>query len=483
MEQPPVNKSTSVIPFIILVFALTIGATLVAKGLDRNAVMGDWANRRCDFPVMMAAPLFKPSDDPRSSAEFAASNFDFCMKDLQSKSLRTAIEPLFSLFKGQVAASTTIADTTNNLRGIMTNIVKDTTGIMLGTFYEQFKKYAVAAGSIAQRMRMAFNRITASTQAMLYMALSTIRAILNGIDFIILVAVIIVTILAILFIILFFVLFPSVPLILAVISILVAAGAEVGSLRETFCFAPHTLVQLEDGTFLPIANLKIGDRVSTGGKVTGVFVFDGTKTPLYNINGVHVAGDHMMQHPITGKWLYVKDYEGAVPGVKPYTRVYCPVIDNRIIPIESERGCMIFRDWEEVDGSGTAADVWERWVWSELNGSIPFETSPAAGAPIGYNNATIRTVKIGDYVRDKNNMLTRVIGLYSGLQGEYAGNWELCNDGVWRRNGSQIAEPGIVYHLVTESGTFIVGDTVVRDATEVGYTRIGESYDTILASI
>jgi hypothetical protein len=148
---------------------------------------------------------------------------------------------------------------------------------------------------------------------------------------------------------------------------------------------------------------------------------------------------------------------------------------------------MIFRDWEEVDGSGTGAatgtDVWERWVWSELNGTAPFEMSPAAGAPIGYNNATIRTVKIGDYVRDKNNMLTRVIGLYSGLQGEYSGNWQLCTDGVWRRNGSQITAPGIVYHLVTESGTFMVGDTVVRDATEVGYMRICESYDTILASI
>ena len=501
----PIEQGTrstqSVIPFILLIVAFTASVPIIAKALDRSKIMAEWPARRCDVGVMFLAPLFQQSYDKRSAAQFSADNFDFCMKSLQTAALDTATDPMYSIFESQLGASNTIASALNNMRVTLSNTFKSTSGLLVGKFYEEFKKYVAAVSLTMQRIKMAMNRVAASTQAMLYMAISTIRAILNAVDFILLVALIIVTILAILFIILFFVLFPSVPLILAVISLIVAAGVEVGNLRDTFCFAPHTLVKLADGSVMPIARLELGEELWGGGKVTGMYMFDGTSSQMFDIYGVHVAGDHIMEGRGTGStgsptWIHVYDHPDATPVNDTYCRVYCPAVDNRRLTIASKNGDVVFKDWEEVE-TAEQEEVWERWVWAQLNPGVEYtETITevqgfAPSTPVcvyGKGNVPISAVKIGDLVEDDGHgTFTRVLGQYTGMNkaiGALSSNWvKAVGEQRWMRDADPI-KSSLVRHLVTESGTFMVDSTkCVRDVTEVGNCYIAKSYDIILSAL
>jgi hypothetical protein len=488
-----------VLPFIFLIVVLTSGVAVAAKALDRNIIMADWKNRRCDTASIFLAPLFKSPDDSRSYMEFAVDNFDFCMKSLQTAAVDSAMQPLYSTAKAQLGATETIAGTMNNLRATLSNIMSSTRDTVLVSFYDEFKRYIAAISLTMQRIRMAANRISASTQAMLYMAISTIRGILNAIDFILLVAIIVLTILAILFIIFFFVLFPSVPLILAVIAALVGAGiGQVAELRDTFCFAPHTLVKLADGSVIPIARIELGDMLWGGAKLTGMYVFNGSSSQMFGLRGVHVAGDHIVRRD-DGTWGYVKDHPDAEKIGATYMRVYCPIVDGRELTVSCATGEMVFKDWEEV-ADDVAEREWERWAWKYLNPGVEYEPTNCTGEMAqGFNPATtvmvygkgatsIADVKIGDLVFDiggdgHGEQYTKVLGVYEGICPAplaWSSNWvRSAADGVWRRELRPISDCRL-RHLVTESGTFYINGMLVRDATEVGNRAIAESYDTVM---
>jgi hypothetical protein len=497
METASQQHQKSVIPFIAVLFVMVLGSLSIVKSLDIPAIKAAWAERRCELAVMATAPLFQPADDTRTAAEFAMENFDFCMKNMQQESIKSVMAPVYEMSSAQLGASTTVATTLNNLRATMSNTTKNTMSILLGSFYTQFKQYAYAASLTMQRLRMAFDRITASTNAMLYMALSTVRAILNGIDFVLLVAIIMVTILAIIFIILFFILFPSIPLILSVLALLVSAGAAVGDLRDTFCFAPHTLVHTEKGDYIPISQLRIGVRLAGGGIVKGMYTFNGTSTPLYDLHGVHVAGDHIVLNHLTNKWCYVKDHPHAITITNTYGALYCPVVDNRRVPVLNSSGSVfIFKDWEELETESQERE-WESWVWRTLNGGDEPDELPVYDY-IGYNRRSlvvkhgdtgtcstpISAICIGDLVEDISGGITRVTGAYRGVGcvGEVCGNLIMENSG-WRRSCTVSPKTDIMYHLVTESGTFIVNNMVTRDATDVGSTTIDGSYGFVIDSL
>ena len=64
-----------------------------------------------------------------------------------------------------------------------------------------------------------------------------------------------------------------------------------------FCFDPTTPIQLEDGRFVPISELKIGDRLiphvgNLNPVVTSIFRFDGTNTPMVKIRDVTMSPEH-----------------------------------------------------------------------------------------------------------------------------------------------------------------------------------------------
>jgi len=64
-------------PFMLIVFGLIFALGLTIASLERTSVMNNWANRRCELPVVTASMFFKPDSDPRTKGDFSKDNFNF----------------------------------------------------------------------------------------------------------------------------------------------------------------------------------------------------------------------------------------------------------------------------------------------------------------------------------------------------------------------------------------------------------------------
>jgi hypothetical protein len=228
--------------------------------------------------------------------------------------------------------------------------------------------------------------------------------------------------------------------------------------------------------------------------MTGMYVFDGQNSQMFDLRGVHVAGDHIVKGDC-GKWMYVKDHPDARQIGDKYQRVYCPVVEGRQLTICGTSGDIVFKDWEEVDDEESEAE-WEKWAWRHLNPGREYERGEGEGEgsaeASGFNPAStvtvygkgeipISEVRIGDLVYDMGpSEYTRVLGLYDSY-GSTTSRWIHCEDGAWRRRTCICTNEYRQKHLVTESGTFYVNWVGwVRDATEVGNGAIADSYNTII---
>jgi hypothetical protein len=88
------------------------------------------------------------------------------------------------------------------------------------------------------------------------------------------------------------------------------AGKAINAAKKIFCFAPDEMVEMKDGTQVPIADLHLGDHTA-GGVVDSIRLSRTEKGTLYNYRGVVVTGYHAVKQ--YGKWVRVKDADGAIP--------------------------------------------------------------------------------------------------------------------------------------------------------------------------
>jgi hypothetical protein len=109
---------------------------------------------------------------------------------------------------------------------------------------------------------------------------------------------------------------------------------------------------------------------------------------------------------------------------------------------------------------------------------------------------SITAVSIGDnvlsYDADNNMTYTRILGTL--LQNGVVGNSGIGNDSwiysaeqnMWIHPAEEQGTQALLYNIVTASGTFLVeknGLLNVRDALEVGVSRISETYSFVLAEL
>ena len=66
-------------PIILVILGLTVGLAFIFAYMNVEKIKADWPNQRCNPLVMISGFLYKPSDDTRSSGEFAQDNFQFCI--------------------------------------------------------------------------------------------------------------------------------------------------------------------------------------------------------------------------------------------------------------------------------------------------------------------------------------------------------------------------------------------------------------------
>jgi hypothetical protein len=125
-------------------------------------------------------------------------------------------------------------------------------------------------------------------------------------------------------------------------------GRRVGKMfRRRRCFAPETLIKLQDGNEVAMKDLKLGDILINGSVVNGVMNILNETNPYYKIHSseldrdIFVTGSHYIKDGNVYK--AVKNFSGAEVTTKIDREVSCLITSDHKIPV----GEFVFWDWED----------------------------------------------------------------------------------------------------------------------------------------
>ena len=507
-------------PFMLITFGLLFALGLTISQLERTNIMKNWAENRCDFPIVTLGMFFKPEDDPRSTNEFAKENFSFCMKSVVDKFMEVLMAPINTIFETQVNVAGSSVSMLNIIRSVTAKMY-EVFSKMMEQYFKKFNSSVYEMSRIVQYLNMAMTRLNAVVMSFLYTGITMFRGMINTIKFIIKVCLIMTGIMLAIIIILFFILFPLIPFILAVLGMIIynivivnnvigeTSGGTIATAqthKDGICFSKDTQIITKNG-LVSISDIKIGDELGDNlndyGKVTAVIVMSGKNVKLFNLHGVYVSGSHVVKEDV---WKCVSDSSAIQTDVESDI-LYCLNTTSRIIPVHSNK-TILFRDWEEIaDEDKNGQYMWNYLILTKLNNSSHyskwkdglsiFET-PFMNVKVKTSNGfvDISTIRVLDKVLDRNGNEQDVIGIVTGrITGKNANEWhtELYEydeyDKVWKRGKSTII-PGTDSMegrtLITETGEFIILDgkeKVVRDFTDIGHRSIHETYPFVLSRL
>jgi hypothetical protein len=502
--------------FIILSIVLALGVARIIVGYEAQSVMSQWAKYRCQPSIMAFASLFKPNGEPRSDAQFIIDNFNFCTSEIAKSVLEIALKPIFDVVVKMIESAISSIGYVMNLRTLASNLFHGLER-MFDIFGRRFNLTVHEFHKTFIKQISALEKANAIATASLFAGLSTIKAIMNAFELMIIVCIVILVILVVLVIFLFFLLAPTIPLIIIVLAIIggTAYAGSTGGMGDAFCFHPGTMVALKGGTSKLISEINLNDILADGSTVISTMKFKtAPETELWNIDGVIVSGSHIIY--TNGKAKFVREsnlasiYQGDLP-----TYLYCLNTSSHKIPVLGKTQTYIFADWEELDAS--EMDDWSEFVHYFLNsnekrvGQLDVNLLESEGGfahnqkVIVNNNGIIVSVpmcelRLGDLVLDSGGF-TKVIGSVKINSSEIKtfGNlnsvqlsgstWTLdISDNKWKYAG-EIAN-WLPNHPVsdnvaifTESGTFKIGETLFRDFSDIGLNNIYSSYNFTLSRL
>lgn len=482
--------------FVALTLALTIGLVIIESSGSRQDVMAHWAERRCDFDVLMGSFMYKPPEDSRSATSFAADNFNFCVTSKTTAYLESIFGVLFEVLRKQFAASEILTQVFKVLR-VQLNSIYQPFASMMNRFFTKFRQIGSVASITFQQLFMAMKKAAGTAIASIFVALSLQTVFLNTIDFVIKVIMIVLYILMALVFIFFL---PILPLL--VIVIITVAGIErsmpgsTGPMGSVFCFHKETNVITKQGE-QHICSLKPGDVLQNDVVVQAVIEVPGEQ--LYELDKVLVSGYHCVYHD--NDIIYVKEHPRAIKSEKNEETLWTLITDKREIPIMGSRGPLRFLDWDEIPDSREAEKAWEMVAHGMLNRTNIVNSMVPTSAPCldrclkvwmyqgGWR--PLYLVKVGDWIYGKDSFV-KVTGIcerivHTGIGVDQNrmtdGNWILSDKGdQWKHPEGKIDNitwQGI--QLITDLGLFKVRmingqEHVVRDFTEVGAQQILSSH-------
>lgn len=501
------NEQNTMTMFIALLMVMLSLFGIVLGSSTRQDIMAHWDERRCDLDVMFMGFLYKPDSNKTSAISFSTENFNFCIGTKTTAFLNTLFAPLFEILKKQMDVADIMRTAMNSLRE-MTHDIFAPFSTLMDKFWNKFKQIGALSSRIFQQLYMAMKKAAGITTASMYLAISLQASFMNGIDLVINVIMIVLIILLVLAIIFFLPILPvMVFVIIAMTGIESAFPGRTGDMGGIFCFAPNTKVLVAGGYSRNIQELALGDILADGSTVEAVVELPGPSSPLYELNGVYVSGGHRVWSTETGDFVSVKDHPDAIISEVRVQTVWTLITSSRVIPVKGDFGPIRFADWEELPADTHFSEAWDLIVRDMLNSDrSPADTLRAAipkYAPCLDMSMMVKTysgglvplvnVKRGDWILDSNSW-TQVIGICRREVNGGIGNkgsrltdgvWILGDDNIWVHPSLEGLEDQWKWQgmqLITDSGQFKVytADTqnsyIVRDFTEVGHSRLAESY-------
>jgi hypothetical protein len=489
--------------FIVLSIIVFLVYSYCAVMLNVQPIKDDWANQRCNPKVMpFAGFINKPPG--KSIGDFTQENFTYCVQNILKSITGYAVQPLTyitsmlqSLYLEILKQIQGVRDMINNVRNSMSALAKEVMGRIMNMM--------IPLQQIIIGMKDAMGKIQGILTAALFTSLGSYYALksLMGaiVEFIVIILLVLLALIIILWILPFTWPFAAVnsaiflaiaiPLTIIVVFLTQVLGVQSSAVPQLRCFDENTLLEMADNSKIAIINIKIGDKLANGNIVTAKMKVDAANLDMYLIDDVIVSGCHIIKKS-EYDWIPVSTHDLSQKIEKydkPY--VYCLNTTSKTININN----LVFSDWDEICGVKLIRmkeiigkkfllnifNVKDSDIHKYLDGGFDENTQIVLNDG---TNKLITEIQINDILENGE----RVYALVE-IDGTNVNKQVICNLGenkyfvggpklnftdtnlgqtstlqlnnkncITRINNSEK-----LYHLVTDKGTFKVGDLIFND--------------------
>ena len=494
---------------LCIIFILAITYYHILNNIE--PIKADWSNQRCHPSVIPFAGIINKGPG-ESTFEYTQKNFTECTQMILESITDNAFKPFYFLldviakqFKSFIQAIKGIRGQFDKIRVNIRTIVEDIMSRGLNITIPIVKLVIVMKsmiGKIQGTITAAIYTLLGSyfgLKSFMLFFISLIMKILYGL---------IATITALWISSIFLpmtiptaiatsatmsaILIPTIAIQVMMSNIMELSTSSPPNVPPRACFAGNTKIQLQNGEVVHFNSLETGSILHDGSVVNAIMKLSAYDQYVYDICGIIVTGNHSIFHETMG-WITVKEHpESSLVSNDKFKDpfVYCINTNTKTIKI----GDLTFSDWDDLD------DI----DFAQLKQNSPlsdtFDTSDVhkiLGA--GFHEDTLITLRNGEKkpiseVKVNDLLLggQRICGviklngkdILSGVRENIlfeetetrkkislisTGNIMVIDPERGVINTSNINSTGNtifpidVYHLLTDTGSFIVNDVQVKD--------------------
>ena len=438
-EAPP-----SLFSIIVLVLTLCVGLALSMSVGYLKQIFSNFASYRCNPVMMPFAGLFGYN---------ASENFQFCLSNILQGRLAEVFSPLFSLLGTFGTTLEMVVNAALGLRKLFSNFLLTVNGF-ISNVQSRIKMLMTTVRMSFLKMKELMGKVYGTMFAVLGLGTSGLTAAGN------------------------------------------LADNNLVKFMLEFCFAPETVVVLEDGTQKTMESLEMGDRLAPLGSgftpvVTSLFRFDGRKTPMVRIGDVVVSAFHFVEWD--GKMVEATEHPHAIP-LPSLPALCCLNVTGHRFLVGTQG--LVAADYDE-DESEDVVRATQAVAVTALNGTNAEANGEAVSDySLGLSNDAEVRMKDGTWKRIGDVRLgdvTEHAGVVKGLVkeacesvvetpcGPFAAAQLVWSLEKWRRAAAVWPlKKGthVLSHLITErcGALELRGDVFVRDYREAAVPEMEEAY-------
>lgn len=377
---------TSVIITVILLVILFVVYSYYKSKINSQPIRDNWNKYRCYPDVIPFAGMIN-APEGESVNNYTQMNFNYCLNEMVKPVTKLAVNPLDYLMQGLIAIYGVIAKIITYIRQ-MIDKVRNAIMAIVANIWQRILKFLIPIQEMIIRTMDLFAKSLGTMKVAMQTLIGGYITFKSGVGFMVtagafslivgaaaLLILYGMAIAAILlmpwtlgFVLGLIVLFTTAYIIVMVFVLIIInfmdsvmevrpqlpgiappPGKPKPPPKELWfgCFDKNTLIKMENGNKIPIIDIKIGDVLSDGGKVTSVFQTSSFSQKMFLLDGVLVSGTHYVKYG--NKWTTVKDHPESfnVELIEPYKEpiLYCLNTTTKQIPIHDT----IFSDWDEID--------------------------------------------------------------------------------------------------------------------------------------
>ena len=431
---------------ILTVVLIAVLFNVFIGGIFGN-IIKNWPQYRCNPLVMPFAGLFGYD---------STENFNFCMKSIFSSNAAAVLGPVYGLMSKFTDIAGTISNAANSFRYLIANLMNGMERLM-NSYRDRFQFLIFQIRMSFMKMLSLLGKLYGTFYAIIFMGLSGLGAANN-----------------------------------------VANNDLVKFLLE-FCFDPDTPIELADGSVKKLSDLVVGDVLKAVDgktpKITSLFRFDGSKTPMVKIGSVHVSKQHFTFY--NDDWIKAEDHPDAVEA-ESIPELVCLNTDTHVLTLDG----LIFSDYDESSDS-SVVETTQALAEMRLNAGLfdemiektkDYELGLDGDLGVVFKDGSvksIRDVKIGDELLGGGTVLGLIkesckwtTTLPNGL---HVSSSQLLWDKdftLWRRaafvypdNTKLNESPMALYQLSVSNNTIESVDYLFRDYREINDPDMEEAYE------